>query len=183
MVGLSLAAPSDHGVAAAGTCVPAGADKRSDNGRVVIYARSGGGLFGCLHSTGRRVLIGISVHPLGVAGRYVAAVEESCDKDSFCQAGEISVFDLRTGRRVTHVEFDAEGPEVTDLVLRATGSMAYISTPVTTRGSTFLVWRLPRGGRPERLARGDQIEPKSLRRKGGRVTWRNGSATETSRLP
>ena len=162
----------------------------ADTGRAVVWY-DGNRAYGCLRSSGRRVLLldedaedwGM-VRPR-LAGRYVAFGVDLYDKyDSSVWIFRVELWDLRTGRRVRRKELDhlAPGwnPVLRRLELRATGSAAFSISGNPAVPSE--VWLLSRT-RTRRVDRGLGLDAGSLRRDDEAVTWTHDGARRTARLP
>jgi hypothetical protein len=120
---------------------------------------------------------------------YLAYARTAGDADGNYAFAEVVVLNTRTGRRrITRaLPDDAEQFNfVRDLVITSTGRVAWIAaegTPYDAEGPWEV--RRPRRKQPRNpilLDRGTRISPRSLRLRGGRVTWRYGSARRSAVL-
>ena len=142
--------------------------------------------FGCLRSTGRRVVLSSDsdeqVVRARVAGRFVAFGVDDYDKyDDTVYLGRVELWDLRSRRRVrllTDRIPAGYNPVLRDMELRATGSAACMIT--TNDGAE--VWLLAASAL-RRVDRAATIDPKSLRRSATRAMWKNGDSRRSVRLP
>lgn len=138
-------------------------------------------IYGCLRSTGRRLLIAQEVYTASigddtrdyrVAGSVVAFQTGSRDF-----AG-LEVRSLRTGRAFPVPGFIALPGFTEDIVLRPTGDAAWIAR---SPRSTLVVAKRDMDG-VRRLATGADIDPRSLRLIGSRLTWTQAGVTHRATL-
>jgi hypothetical protein len=158
----------------------------------------------CHYRTGRRRVLqsseqGIYVYPppaIGLRGELVAyAVEDQSDPVSPFLTS-IGVMNVRTGRPASRYAL-ADPPntnaKVGSVAVSRRASVAWIACkfggtseaqprPECTRpGSQTRVYRLPAGSeKPEMLAEGTAIDPRSLRLVGGNVKWKNGDEVQVA---
>jgi hypothetical protein len=120
---------------------------------------------------------------------YLAYARTAGDADGNYAVAEVVVLNTRTGRRRISRAMPWEETEfdfVRDLVVTRTGRVAWIAaegTPYEAEGP----WEVRRPRRkdsrnPVLLDRGTRVAPRSLRLRGGRVTWRHGSARRSATL-
>ncbi len=140
-------------------------------------------LWGCLRGHDR-VLV---AHPADfggwrmatLAGRYAAV--ELTDDSQECSSREVRVVDLRSGRDWTK-SADAAGTttcggaDVSDLVLRSDGLVAFIA------GGEVLRWSADRA-KVFRLDPGPKVEPRSLSFARGGLRWRTAGQVRQAALP
>lgn len=152
--------------------------------------------YACLYSEDRRVRLGTvgagGVHldrisPVRLAGRYVATASEYTAATGDALGAVVEVRDLRTGRLVRHFHSPSEPNtyDVTDLELRANGSVAFIARvlggmPATT---TYEVRALrSTGSSSELLDSGAGIDRRSLALSGSTLYWSNDGLPRAARL-
>jgi hypothetical protein len=184
------------------TCRPRGA-------RIVRHTRAStvfvdhGEAFGCLLSRGVWVWLKDdenywvqSPARVALAGGLIAYAEDLAGHG--VQSSSLVVRDLRDPRSGVHRDAPAastETGEVAAVELRANGAVAWISCPTPdvplglTRacqrrgGDKKQVWVLTTSTRKPRLVdHGRQIDPRSFRLSGDRLTWRHGHAPRHARL-
>ena len=172
---------------AAGTPVPCG-PKRAETLQTAGDARAWlerprGELpyvFACTRGHARRRL-GYKVSDSGVDeiwlnDRHVAWTEYYQDERDGTESTSLSARNLRTGAwRLLVLDDHAE--RVTDVVLRRDGAIAWIEEA----GGVRSVRRRLRA-KTVLLDEGTQIGPRSLRRRGDRVHWRNGHRARSAHL-
>jgi hypothetical protein len=140
--------------------------------------------YGCLYSVGRGYRLGIlardghaySMSPMRLRGRFVGfAYKYAGPTDDFYAA--VRVVDLRTGR-LAHNIFspggeDAYSPDVSDLVLRPNGNVAWIVTPRRRDVQpTYSVYKSdPSDSRRQRELDSGNIDPLSLTLAGSSIRW------------
>lgn len=196
---LGLAACGSSGAKApptprAHSCGPRSAKTIAADPVARVY-RSGDTVYGCSSRTGRRTTLGqtsISAKDrtrLGLvrlAGSYAAFASSTFGVDS--GGAEVSVVRLSDGRRVRTGQAVDQGlvesvQSVPSLVVRSDGAVAWIGQvrSIIGRGEQLEVHRADRRG-AALLDRGADIAPRSLRLRGRRLSWRDGSSTRTSTL-
>jgi hypothetical protein len=182
----AAAAPRD-------ACFPSGARTLEASKRARVFSvRARGGarpVFACLHATGRRVRLGDRIDCLGqaardfrLAGRFVGFIAEFCPTPGGSGAS-LGLVDLRGGRVRLVSGLFAFGGGVTDFVLKANGSAAWIERPeVGAPASTpHLVMKRDADGRAQ-LASGSDIDSSSLALAGSTVYWTQGGAPRAAIL-
>lgn len=150
--------------------------------------------YGCLYSLGRRYLLTSDKHSgpdtieqyaIRLSGRYVAYGETKIGKEY--RGFFVNVHDLRSGMdsvnetgKAPKQALDATlgnafgiGPAVS-VRLRATGDVAWIARAQYPGVHPQFELRKREGRKRTLLARGDDIDPASLRLRGDRLTWRMG---------
>lgn len=144
--------------------------------------------YACLLSRKRPVRLVVPDFPTGygpiaIAGRFVAYGVYSDCAASFCDPNNVVVQDLRDGKAAF-----ADGPlrvaEVTSLVLRPKGSVAWIQSTFDEGGSTqpgFTVAKAERGRPAVVLDSGIDVASTSLALAGNTLYWMNGP-TPTSAI-
>lgn len=152
-------------------------------------------VFFCSQRTGRRSALGwddcfnaAEVQLVRVSRRLLAVDLFSCGP-----GGTVSTIDLRrtgNGRRVRRLEA-APGPaalgalaDLTDLVLRADGALAWIVElrAAATSPPRYEVRRALRGAAPELVAQGPDIAPGSLALAGSTLYWTQAGTPRSSPL-
>jgi len=126
---------------------------------------------------------------LRVAGPYVAYPEVDANKYEGITGLTISRIDAVTGSATNHPAFTgrvevATFPAVTDLVLAADGTLAWIveGTPLNPRVST--VTSVPAGApTPLLLAESEAVQPRTLSLEAGTLHWHEGPLLRESPLP
>jgi hypothetical protein len=156
-------------------------------------------VWGCLFKVGRRVRLAPlwiddlvrprRPAPIRLAGRYVAF--QSFLVDHYGYGNDVvATVDLRSGRTVHSWErsFDPSCGETKAIALLLTrrGSTAWTTqvddSPATCGGKvTFGVMKADRSG-TKVLDSGESVDPRSLRRDGDKISWRNGSSTRSATL-
>jgi hypothetical protein len=196
----AVGAPGSSAAARAAPCHPRGTRGLRSDAQARVYRR-GVDVYGCAFANGKPRLIGGTYSPqesssggggithLRLAGHYVAVV--SVFEDEFGRLAGITVYNLRTRRIAFEWEVGANHPDVsddadvTDLVLRPNGSVAFIEG-VGGPGSFLPPKRLivrrndPRGN--VILEDSATIAPTSLRLTGHEITWTSAGATRSDTL-
>jgi hypothetical protein len=145
--------------------------------------------YGCLLSRGRPVRFHLPDFPTGygpiaLAGRYVAYGSYSDCAAGFCDPNEVVVQDLRSGRR-SFVDGPLRVGEVTDLVLRATGSVAWIQSQFDETGTIqpgLQVVKAERGAAAVVLAEGTDVARGSLALARTTLYWTKAGAPASAAL-
>ena len=152
--------------------------------------------YACLYRTGRRVALGEvgpagmfsdRISPVRLAGRYVATAEEYTAATGDALGAVVQVRDLRTRALVSRFQSpgDPNTYDVTDLELRANGSVAWIArivqgTPATT---TYEVRTFSAGESQSVVVdSGDAIDTRSLAVSGRTLYWTHGGAPRSTTL-
>lgn len=152
--------------------------------------------YACLYRTGRRVALGEvgpagmfsdRISPVRLAGRYVAYAEEYTAATGDAIGAVVQVRDLRTRTLVSRFQSpgDPNTYDVTDLELRANGSVAWIArivqgTPATT---TYEVRTFAAGeSESEIVDSGAAIETRSLALSGRTLFWTRDGAPRSTTL-
>ena len=202
-LGLLAALPGTS--TAAPVCGPANAKTIKQAGDVRVYRHRSGdyAAYGCMRGVGRSFRLeatgvdpieseesAIRREPIAIAGRFVAFVSDGSGGDGASDFDYTSVdrVDLRTGKRryssctdwLDDEEDDgcATGLKVTGLVLRRTGGYAYLQRLTTAERR---VHRVDPRGHVE-LDRGRDVELRSLRLEGTRLSWHRAGTTMTASL-
>lgn len=172
----------------------------SDSARVL---RRFGETFGCLYSSGR--IVGLGAYRdsefstnyqrnIRLAGRYAALSQTTLGKGLLQY--DVKVFDLRTGRPSSITETGNAPAEAqlqtdgsafgigptTDIVLRATGDVAWIAKDVYTQGPARYEVRRRGRRRSVLLAEGTDVAPASLQLQGRTLSWRQAGRTRQATL-
>lgn len=187
-IAVALAAVTPPAQAAAApreACFPSGARtlEASTRARVFSLRRRGGArpVFACLYATGRRVRLGDRVECAGqaardvhLAGRFVGFIAEFCPTPGG-SGTSLGLVDLRRGPVRLVSGLFAFGAGVTDFVLRANGSAAWIEQPEVgaPASAPLRVVKRDAGGRTL-LASGTDIDSSSLALAGSTVYWTQG---------
>jgi hypothetical protein len=117
-----------------------------------------------------------------IAGRLFAYADEFAGRRA--SSSGLYVRDGLTGRELLHVQSGQtcdetyEGGPVTSLVLRADGAVAWIVEGCPPNSGRTYEVRTPK----EVLASGTDIDPDSLRRTAGGITWVQGATTRSAPL-
>lgn len=133
--------------------------------------------FGCLYSVDRRFYLGPDfdgdpdVGLYRLAGPYVAYMEFGCEGIDSCLS-DVIVRDLRNGKKVFEGQRAADFDFVTDVALKATGSVAWIAGPAVWASDTQGVRLLDTGN----------IAKRSLDLSGSTLTWLKDGALGTATL-
>lgn len=152
--------------------------------------------YACLYSAGRRVHLGVvgpaadfsdRIAPVRLAGRYVAFSSEYTASTGDAIGALVAVCDLRTGTFVHRFQSpgDPNTYDVTDLELRANGSVAWVARiipgmPATT---TFEVRAFQAAKtRSTILDSGAAIGSRSLALSGMTLYWTNDGAPRSTKL-
>jgi hypothetical protein len=177
--------------AQAASCAYTGSRTVLSNSVARIYYTPGGRPYSCYWITGRRVALDMFVDRfyapgdahlglLRMAGRVLAYTWV----DPGIPAVHVHSVDMRLGRFPRRAAIqpatsaEPSSVRVTDLVVRASGAVAWIQQ----LEGTVSVWRLDAGGRRQ-LDAGAGIGPASLRTvPGGRLAWTRDGATRSAAL-
>ena len=199
------AAEEAHG-ATARPCPPANTAVVAAANRVRVFQRGGGNIYACYRGSRRYTDLGlppevgfpdVELPPrLRTAGRFVGYFYGIAGRSG--TGGEVRVLDARSRRWIRLIrEGDPDGRltgsrsvEVSDLELRRTGSVAWISEVFVAGfpGSTFEVRRAASRssrsrGRSELLDSGPDILPSSLTLSGTEISWQKGEERRVAALP
>ncbi len=195
LLATAVALPSPAAAAAKKrTCFPAHSTTiaASKSVRVFHTRRSGQDLptYGCLLSSKHPFRFAPadfppSYGPIVIAGRFVAYGVSSDCAAGFCDPNNVVVQDLRNGRR-TYVDGTMlRVANVTSLVLRSNGSVAWIESSFDEGGSTlpgYVVVSAARGKGPVVLDSGTDVVPGSLALAGSTIYWTKGTTAASSTL-
>ena len=202
LVALCVAAPaSGKSTTANRSCSSARSHTMLRNAQARVYRR-GVLIYGCAFATGKRRLLGTTYQPqqsssgggglthMRLTGHYAAVI--SVLEDEGGRLAGIYVVDLRTARTSYHWEVGADGmtgsandADVTDLVLAANGSVAYIEGvhgPADFKPPTRLIVRRHDTRGDSILEDSSTIAPTSLTLTGHQLAWRTGDTVRTSTL-
>ena len=152
--------------------------------------------YGCLHSRGRRVGLGVvgaagvfldRIAPVRLAGRYVGHANEFTASPGDATGAVVLVTDLRTGRVKRRFE---NAPtfstyDVTDLELSVTGSVAWIARVRSGAGGAEIhevVKMDSTTATAQVLDAGPSIAPDSLALSGSTLYWTNGAVPRSAVL-
>jgi len=172
----------------------------------VIQSKNGpdrGELYGCLFARGNQVELSAGYEvwfrpSVAVAGPYAAVAGFGCDPDD-CYATQVEVVNLRNDdSRFTRAARAGVRPaaQVSALRLRADGGVAWVSCPTQfssdgvdrscTVPSAMTKWVYewgPHQAQPRLVASGRDVDPRTLRLHGRRVTWQQGGRTQSASVP
>jgi hypothetical protein len=179
------AAPGGHAAGKAPSCSPKGsriiaatAKARVFEKRVMrdTHVRA---TYGCLLSRRRPVRFLVPDFPTGydpirLAGHFVAYGSYSDCAADYCDPNNVMVEDLSNGKRTFADGSDLEVANVTSLVLRANGSVAWIQTSFSKIGESlegFTVAKAEHGKPAVVLATGEDVDPGSLALAGKTLYW------------
>jgi hypothetical protein len=206
-----VAAWAAPGAAGAADCQPAGARTLVSNHRAVVYRkRHGRSRYGCSRDNGRRTQLDqppyfVAYPAIALAGPVVAYAVEGASDPNEDDDTVIAVGNLTTGRAPKGFRqspyassrrlYDAK---VGSIAVRRNGAVAWIAC--RTDQNVDVVWGNPRPScvrpgapdqvikldagkhKPKILDRGHHIDPSSLRRTGGRLSWISGGKLRHARL-
>lgn len=193
-VGLLLGAGTPAADGAEHRCQMAGSTTVASSSLARVFQRHGV-IYGCLRSVGRRFVLTrykhsgantIEQYEFRLSGRYVAYGETKIGKEY--RGYFVYVHDLRNGRQsvnetgatpkqaldVTFGNAFGIGPAVS-VRLRASGEVAWIARAQYPDAEPQYEVRKREGRKRTLLARANDIDPKSLRLRGDRLTWRQGT--------
>jgi hypothetical protein len=198
VLGLALAPAGASASAAKAkrTCYPAHSTTLAASKSVRVYQTRGvsrdtktHATYGCLLTAKRPHRFVVLDFPMGfehitIAGRFVAyAAYSDCAAD-YCNPNAVMVHDLKTGRRTFAEGSRVAVANVSDLVLRSDGSVAWIETSFDDNGSILQGFDVVAGGpgrAPVVLDSGADVAPGSLALAGRTVYWtRAGEAHSAS---
>ena len=185
MIGVGYAATAGQAAGNGRTCSPKGsriiaatAKARVFETRVMrdTHTRA---TYGCLLSRKRPVRFLVPDFPSGydpirLAGHFVAYGSYSDCAADYCDPNNVMVEDLSNGKRTFADGSDLEVANVTSLVLRANGSVAWIQTSFSKIGESlkgFTVAKAEHGQSAVVLATGEDIDPGSLALAGKTLYW------------
>jgi hypothetical protein len=125
------------------------------------------------------------VSPVRLRGALVGW--KYADWSHYGSAGYVVVVrDMATGRTLHRAEHGGEGSEAfpawwaDNFVMDAAGSVAWIATESPSTSGEYHVFKSDTTRGAEPLDSGPAIDPKSLRRRGKVIFWRNGNETRTA---
>lgn len=143
--------------------------------------------YGCLYATNRRISLGLLENePIGqkrkhfrLSGPYAASYFDDCS-DEFACVSDISVLDLRDGKKVrtTRVGVPSQPHDVTDLELKDSGAVAWIETTGANTRSVLAFDALGRRG----LDADPLIDLTSLTLTGSTLTWLKAGTVQSAML-
>jgi hypothetical protein len=196
-----VARASGETTAAASNCGAGRSHTVLRSAQARVYRR-GVLIYGCAFATGKRRVLGTTYQPqrsssggggithMRLTGRYAAVV--SVFEDESGRLAGIYVTDLHTGRTSYHWEVGADGmngsagdADVTDLVLAANGSVAYIEGiggPAHFNPPTRLIVRRHDKRGDTILEDSPTVAPTSLTLTGHQLAWQTSDAVRTSTL-
>jgi hypothetical protein len=178
------------------TCHPAHSKTLAATARVRVFqvrrvVQDAHVTYGCLLRRHRPVRFVLPDFPTGyahvtIAGRRVAYVAYSDCAASFCDPNSVILQDLRTGR-TTFADGAVSVATVSGIVLKADGSLAFLSTVFDLNGEALpggpQLFAVAPGEAPALLDGGPGIAPGSLARAGSTLYWTKGGLPQSATLP
>ena len=169
-------------------CAPPGAETIEMTRLVRVYrgaykSDESDRIYACSRRTGRRFLLGIDeidlfVRPISVAGTFVAYYRWLCDRYQRrgCSYVHLDVLDLRRKVRRRVRDYTNGGPHVDELVVRVTGSIAwievrYVRDPDTNTRQEGFLWKKEATGETFLDSGIGLGRPRSLTLSGSTLTW------------
>jgi hypothetical protein len=162
--------------------------------QAVVY-RAGEVTRACWRATGRRTTLGVATldetgpQQVRVAGRFAATTSIGYDRYTGDASGQVELWDLRAGRwraswsayraNLSRDDPDPLAPAVTTLAVAPSGVVVFAVD--TLRPPGWAVHRLAFRAHTV-LDRGPDVDPASVRLRGGRITWVRGGRPRSAPL-